>query len=127
MLKISAGSSDLGTLRVPALAMLLDQSTPAPDLGSLDATLAGAVRRVLTARDFRSGRDEVMQLLGAEGGVERVLLVGMGKVAHRAASLKRAASIAARRAHQAGYGRGFVGNEGIPDGASRGGAPRSPH
>ena len=105
MLKISAGSSDLGTLRVPALAILLDQATPAPDLGTLNATLAGAVRRVLAARDFRSGRDEVMQLLGAEGGVERVLLVGMGKVTHRSASLKRAASIAARRSHQAGYGR----------------------
>ena len=105
MLKISAGSSDLGTLRVPALAILLDQATPAPDLGTLNGTLAGAVRRVLAARDFRSGRDEVMQILGAEGGVERVLLVGMGKVTHRTASLKRAASIAARRAHQAGYGR----------------------
>jgi leucyl aminopeptidase len=105
MLKISAGSSDLGTLRVPALAILLDQAAQAPDLGNLNGALEGAVRRVLTARDFRSGRDEVLQLLGVEGGIERVLLVGMGKVTHRNASLKRAASIAARRSHQAGYGR----------------------
>ena len=105
MLKISAGSSDLGTLRIPALAILFDQNVAEPDLGALPQPLVTAVRRVLAARDFRSGRDEVLQLLGAEGGIERVLLVGMGKVSDRLASLKRASSIAARRAHQGGYGR----------------------
>jgi leucyl aminopeptidase len=105
MLKISVGSSDLGTLRTPALALLLEQGAGAPALGSLDSNVAAAVERVFAARDFRGSRDETLHLLGAETGVERLLLVGMGKVTDRLASLKRAASIAARRANQAGFGR----------------------
>jgi leucyl aminopeptidase len=104
MLKISAGSSDLGTLRTPALALLLEQGV-APALGTLDAGVAAAIQRVIASRDFRGSRDETLHLLGAASGVERVLLVGMGKVTDRLASLKRAASIAARRANQAGFGR----------------------
>jgi leucyl aminopeptidase len=46
-----------------------------------------------------------MSVLGVEGGVERVLLVGMGKVTDRRAALRRAATLAARRAHQAGVGK----------------------
>src|SRR5687767_1244296 len=98
MLKISAGSSDLGTLQTPALAVLLEQLTGQPELGSLDGGIATAVRRVTSRRDFRGTRDETLHLLGVEDGVERLLLVGMGKVADRLASLKRAAAIAARRA-----------------------------
>jgi leucyl aminopeptidase len=105
MVKISAGSSDLGTLRTPALALLLEQGAGAPALGSLDPAVAAAVQRVVSARDFRGSRDETLHLLGAETGVERLLLVGMGKVSDRLASLKRAAAIAARRANQAGFGR----------------------
>lgn len=105
MLKISAGSSELGILQTPALAILLEQLSGSPDLGSLDGTIAGAVRRVTASRDFRGARDETLHLLGAEQGVERVLLVGMGKVSDRLASLKRAAAIAARKANQAGFGR----------------------
>src|SRR5688500_1245376 len=105
MLKISAGSSDLSTLRAPALAVLAPQQDAALDLGALDESLASAVRRVMGARDFRAARDETLHLLGAEGGVERILLVGMGKVVERHASLKRAAAIEARKAHQACFGR----------------------
>ena len=60
---------------------------------------------MIAARDFRGTRDETLHLLGTENGVERLLLVGMGKVTDRFAALKRAASIAARRANQAGFGR----------------------
>ena len=105
MLKISAGSADLGALRAPALAILAAQDAGAPDLGSLEKGLAASVRRVTSSKDFRSARDETLHLLGVEGGVERVLLVGMGKVTDRRASLKRAAAIAARKAHQAGFQR----------------------
>ena len=105
MLKISAGSSDLGGLKAPALALLLEQAPSADNIGSLDATLAAAVRRVVSRRDFRGGRDETLHLLGAEQGIERVLLVGMGKVNDRAASLRRASALAARRAMQGGFGR----------------------
>jgi leucyl aminopeptidase len=105
MLKISAGSSDLGTLQTPALAVLLEQLTGPLELGSLDGAIASAVRRVTASRDFRGTRDETMHLLGVENGVERLLLVGMGKVTDRLASLKRAAAIAGRRANQLGFGR----------------------
>ncbi|MGH7678741.1 MAG: leucyl aminopeptidase [Gemmatimonadaceae bacterium] len=105
MLKISAGSSDLGKLKAPAVALLLEQLNGPPELGSLDKALGSAVRRVTSNRDFRGNKDETLHLLGTEGGVERLLLVGMGKVSDRLASLKRAAAIAARRAHLAGFGR----------------------
>ena len=104
MLKISSGSSDLGALRAPALAILVDQGD-SPELGTLDRSLATAVRRVVASRDFRAARDETLHLLGAEGGVERLLLVGMGKVTDRVAALKRGAAIAARKANLAGFGR----------------------
>jgi leucyl aminopeptidase len=104
MLKISAGPSDLGTLRAPALAILAAQQDGGPDVGSLESGLAGAVRRVFTNRDFRAARDETVHLLGGEKGIERLLLVGMGKVTDRLTALKRAAAIAARKANQAGFG-----------------------
>ena len=104
MLKISAGPSDLGTLRAPALAILAAQQDGGPDVGSLESGLAGAVRRVFTNRDFRAARDETLHLLGGEKGIERLLLVGMGKVSDRVTALKRAAAIAARKANQAGFG-----------------------
>src|SRR5437773_12377368 len=102
MVRVSSGSSDLGSLRVSALALLLEQGPAAPALTGLENGLASAINRVLTRRDFRASRDEVLHLLGADDGVERVLLVGMGKVTDRLASLKRAAAVAARRAGQAG-------------------------
>jgi leucyl aminopeptidase len=107
MLNTSAGSADLGSLRTPALAILLEQVTDGgpPALGSLDSAISSAVRRVINRRDFRGSRDETMHLLGAENGVEHALLVGLGKVTDRLASLKRGAAIAARRAHQAGFGK----------------------
>src|SRR5687768_14813523 len=105
MLTISTGSPDLGKLRTPAVAFLLEQSSEPPELGSWDGTISSAIRRVTANRDFRAAKDEALHLLGTEGGIERVLLIGMGKVADRLASLKRAAAIASRRAHQAGFGR----------------------
>src|SRR5262245_13489600 len=101
MVTISAGSSDLGKLRVPSLALLMAQGSQPPSLGTLDRGLAAGVQRVLDRRDFRAGRDETLHLLGIEQGVERLLLVGMGKPTDRLAALKRAASIAARRSNQA--------------------------
>ncbi|MEX2177402.1 MAG: leucyl aminopeptidase [Gemmatimonadaceae bacterium] len=105
MLKISAGPSNVGSLKAPGLAVLLAQGADAPALASLDETLGAAIRRVTARRDFRGIRDETMHLLGTEGGVERLLLVGMGTVTDRRAALRRAAAIAARRAHQSGFGR----------------------
>ncbi|MEK7401248.1 MAG: leucyl aminopeptidase [Gemmatimonadota bacterium] len=105
MLNVTAGPADLGGLKTPALALLLEQGTGTPNVPGLDRSVADAIRRVVVARDFRGARDEVLSFLGTEGGIERVILVGMGKVTDRRAAVRRAATIAARRAHQAGVGR----------------------
>jgi leucyl aminopeptidase len=71
-------------------------------LTELDSTIGGAIKRAIDARDFRGGRDEVFQLSGPASGSRRIVLVGMGKVTDRAASLRRAAAIAARQAMKLG-------------------------
>ena len=105
MLKVAAGGSDLSAVATPVVALLLEQPVEPVDFGKLDSTAAGAARRAIDSRDFRAGRDEVVTVPGADKGAERVMLVGMGKVTDRRGALRRAASLAARRAHQAGYGR----------------------
>lgn len=104
MLKLLAGPSSPGGLKTPALAILLDQLTGAPDLGNLDSAVASQVKRAAASRDFRGARDEVMVLPGSDA-IDRVLLVGLGKVTDRRAAIRRGAAIASRRAHQLGFGR----------------------
>ena len=106
MLKLSSGpAAGLGSLRTPALAILAEQVNGAAVTAPLEGPVAAAVKRVTASRDFRAGRDETLHLLGTEGGVERILLVGMGKVGDRRVALKRAAAVAGRRANQLGFGR----------------------
>src|SRR2546423_13040548 len=102
MVKISAGSSDLARVQTPGLAILLEAPPAEPPRA---ATADPAVQRVWPRRDCRRGRDETLPLLGTTANVERILLVGMGKVTDRLASLRRAAALAARRAVQMGFGR----------------------
>jgi len=73
-------------------------------LAPVDAALGGALARTLERRDFRGGRDEVLHLAGGAKGPVRVLLVGLGKATDRGPALRRAASLAARRAHGMGAG-----------------------
>ena len=113
MVNVSAGIANLGAVKAPALALLLEQNGAAPKLANLDGALAGAVQRVIERRDFRAGRDETLHLLGTENGIERLLLVGMGKASDRNAALKRAAAIAARKAHQAGFGKLTIFADGV--------------
>ena len=75
-------------------------------LTALDATLGGALGRLLDRRDFRAGRDETLHLAGAISGPARVLLVGLGKGSERASALRRVGALAARQA-----GRHFTGFE----------------
>ena len=76
----------------------------ASDIGALDGTLAAQIKRSAASRDFRGARDETAVFLGGDG-VERALLVGLGKVTDRRAALRRGAAIAARRANSLGFGR----------------------
>jgi leucyl aminopeptidase len=103
MLTLVAGAPHLAGTTTPALALLLEQPVVVP--GGLEGAAAAAVRRAVDTRDFRAARDEMATLLGVEGAIERVVLVGMGTVTDRRSALRRAAAIAARRAHQSGVGR----------------------
>jgi leucyl aminopeptidase len=73
-------------------------------LAELDTVLGGSIGRALESRDFRGGKDEVFQLSGTSDAARRVLLIGMGNVADRSGSLRRAAAVAARQAMKLGTG-----------------------
>jgi leucyl aminopeptidase len=104
-LSLSAERADLGALDASLLVIALP-SAPSLDasLATLDATLGGALGRLLDRRDFRGGRDETLHLAGAAHGPTRVLLVGIGKGADRVSALRRAGAIAARQAGRMGTG-----------------------
>jgi leucyl aminopeptidase len=104
-LSLSLHAGDLAGLSTPLLAVALAADEPMPEaLAALDGALHGAVGRALARRDFRGGRDETLHVGGADAGVERVVLVGMGKAKHRAAALKRAGAVAGRAAVKLGTG-----------------------
>lgn len=92
-------------LSTPLLAIALSADEPLPAaLSALDAHLGGTLGRALARRDFRGGRDETLHLAGGEQGVQRVLLVGMGKATDRHGALRRAGAVAARAATKLGTG-----------------------
>jgi leucyl aminopeptidase len=104
-LTIRYRTSDLAALDSPLLVIALAaDEQPSPAVAPLDGLLHGAISRTFARRDFRGTRDETLHLSGAATGVERVLLVGMGKVTERPPAIKRAAAIAARRAISMGTG-----------------------
>jgi leucyl aminopeptidase len=94
---------DIAAIESPLLVVALPADGEPPDAVSrLDDQIGGAIGRTLARRDFRGSRDETLHLSGGATGVERILLVGMGKVAERPAAVRRAAAIAARRATSMG-------------------------
>jgi leucyl aminopeptidase len=104
-LTITSRTSELAALDSPLLVLALAaDEPPPPPVVALDALLGGTISRTFSRRDFRGGRDETLHLSGAATGVERLLLVGMGKVTERPSAIRRAAAIAARRAVSMGTG-----------------------
>jgi leucyl aminopeptidase len=104
-LTLSVRRADLAGLDTPLLVLALPPgATLTPALTPVDAALGGALARTLERRDFRGARDEVLHLAGGSRGAARVLLVGLGKTTDRGGALRRAASLAARRAHGMGTG-----------------------
>jgi leucyl aminopeptidase len=88
----------------PLLVLVLPADPTLTDaLAAVDRQLGGAMSRTFARRDFRGGRDETLLLVGGEGGVQRVLLVGRGGALTRTAT-RRAAAIAARQAGKLGVG-----------------------
>jgi leucyl aminopeptidase len=104
-LRLTAAAPLLGALETPLLVVALASApTLTDELRPIDAATGGALGRALGRRDFRGGRDETLHLAGGERGVLRVLLVGLGSVADRAQSLRRAGAIAGRQANKLGVG-----------------------
>lgn len=97
--------ADPAALTTPLLILLVAKgefAAPA-ELAAIDAMLGGAITRLGDSRDFTGVKDETALLYGSGGGIDRVLLVGMGdldKVTGN--SLRRAAMIAGKRARVLG-------------------------
>ena len=102
---LRASHGDPATVETPLLVVILPaDATMTGALTAIDGQVQGALARSLTRRDFRGARDETMLLVGAERGVQRVLLVGRGSAATNRATIRRAAAIAARQAIRLGVG-----------------------
>jgi leucyl aminopeptidase len=117
-LSLSAQRLDLAGLEAPLLVIPLAPDTPLPAaLRAVDSAVGGALSRTIERRDFRGARDEVVFLAGGAHGPARILLVGLGRAADRRAPLRRAAALAARRAHALGVGSltWFAGGASVTD------------
>jgi leucyl aminopeptidase len=105
-LALTAATPEFASLDSPLLVVAMATNpTLTDELRPIDAVTGGALGRVLGLRDFRGGRDETLHLAGAERGIQRVLLVGMGPATDRVVALRRAAAIAGRQANRLGVGR----------------------
>jgi leucyl aminopeptidase len=103
-LSLSA-TGGLGGLETPLLVLALPSTAGmTAELEPADRATGGAIGRALQRRDFRGGRDETLHFAAAESGIQRVLLVGLGRVSDRVASLRRAGAVAARQAGRLGVG-----------------------
>ena len=102
-LQLSLAADAASDVRTSLLVVALAADAPLPEaLAALDGRLGGTLGRALARRDFRGARDETLHLGGEDAGVERVLVVGMGKVTDRSAALRRAGAVAARAAAKLG-------------------------
>jgi leucyl aminopeptidase len=97
-----------GRLEGPLLAVAVpkraDKTVPA-ELAVYDAPSGGVLTRLFTAGDFTGARDETAHAYLTGGGPQRLLLIGTGKADDVGRTqVRRAASIAARRARAFGTG-----------------------
>ncbi|HEU5041836.1 MAG TPA: M17 family peptidase N-terminal domain-containing protein, partial [Gemmatimonadales bacterium] len=89
----------------PLLAVAVARGGLPASLGELDSATGGALGRLFEAGDFGGKRDETA-VLYPTGPAARVLLVGMGKPEELdRAAIRRAASLAAKRARSLGVSR----------------------
>ena len=104
MLSVSIASQSPIEVGTSLLVVALPENPTLAGIAALDGATQGALTRMIDMKDFRGSRDETLHLTGFTKGPRRILLVGMGAVADRRASLKRAATLAARNAHRLGVG-----------------------
>src|SRR5260370_26811234 len=100
----SAVAAALASVDTPllAVALALGSAVP-PSLSEFDRAAGGVVSRALTSGDFKGKRDEMVLLYPSGAKPQRLLLVGLGKPGEVTRnSLRRAASVAAKRARALG-------------------------
>ena len=97
-------TAPLPAIETPLLALALAEGAAVPaSLGPLDQAVGGVLGRALASGDFSGKRDETSLLYPAGGKAQRILLVGMGKLADVTRnSIRRAAAVAAKRARALG-------------------------
>lgn len=105
-LTLSVRAADFAAVNTPLLVLAIPAGAAFDQLlAPLDSRMGGVLRRSLERREFRGGRDEMLHLSSTTTGVERVLLVGMGKAPDRSGALRRAAALAARQGNKLGARR----------------------
>jgi leucyl aminopeptidase len=97
----SASPTEVGT---SLLVIALPENPTISGIAGLDSAAQGSLSKSIEMKDFRGSRDELLHLTGFAKGPRRMLLLGMGSVTDRRASLRRAATLAARNAHRLGVG-----------------------
>jgi len=89
----------------PLLAIAVGRGALPPSLAALDQGTGGALSRLFAAGDFNGKKDE-LALMYPPGPAPRVLLVGLGKPDEISrTTIRRAASMAAKRARSLGVPR----------------------
>ena len=104
MLAVSINAANPAEVGTALLVVALVENPTLAGIAALDSATQGALARTLEMKDFRGSRDEMLHLTGFAKGPRRLLLIGMGAVTDRRASLRRAATLAARNAHRLGVG-----------------------
>ncbi|HXG70062.1 MAG TPA: leucyl aminopeptidase [Gemmatimonadaceae bacterium] len=104
MLNVTLSAANPSEVGTPLLVVALVENPTLGGIAALDTAVAGALTRTIEMKDFRGARDEMLHLTGVAKGPRRLMLIGMGAVTDKRASLKRAATLAARHAHRLGVG-----------------------
>ena len=94
--------ADLSSVATPLLIVAVPQGPLPASLGALDASAGGALARLYAAGEFTGKKDQVASVYPA-GPAARILLVGAGEAAKASGrTVRRAASVAGKRARLAG-------------------------
>jgi len=101
-LTTSLRSADVASVSTPLLLVAVPQGAMPSSLTALDVAAGGALARLYAAGDFTGKKDQVGSVYPA-GPVARILLVGAGEAGKASArTVRRAASVAGKRARLAG-------------------------
>jgi len=101
-LTTSLRQADPAAVQTPLLLVAVPQGGMPASLAPLDRAVGGAIGRLYGAGEFAGKKDQVGALY-PDGAIARLLLVGAGDAAEASArTLRRAASVAGKRARLAG-------------------------